>query len=48
MKDGYVFALLTCWITFCYVKFAVSFSRGIKSHTACETQLDVPHHNKQS
>ena len=47
MKDGCVFALLTCLITFCYAKFAMSFSRGIKSRTACENQLDIPHYNKK-
>ena len=47
LKGGCAFALLTCLVTFCYAKFAMSFSRGIKSCTACENQLDVPHYNKQ-
>ena len=47
MKDGCVFALLTYLITFCYAKFAMSFSCGIKSRTACENQLYIPHYNKQ-
>ena len=47
MKDSCVFALWTCLVTFCYAKFAMSFSRATKSRTACENQLDIPHYNEQ-
>ena len=47
MKVGCIFVLQTYLITFCYDKFAKSFSCSIKSCTACENQLDILHYNKQ-